>query len=126
MKSETSTERAERIVRELRAVTTEAAGVLKDLRALVKEVRNLLPAEAHDAVARELIPSLESFSVMLVGTIHAAEVEIKDRFNETAEGIEALMMDLVHSGQIYKLGSPEVQGSKAVQALIDEAKRRNR
>lgn len=123
MRSETSTERAERIIRELREATSEAAGVLKDMRALVREVRELLPVEARQAVARELAPSLDGFSVQLVQTIHKAETQIMERFNETGEGLEALLNDLVERGNLYKIGHPVVEGVDAVQEIIDDARR---
>ena len=126
MTRESTEERAARILGELRAATAQAGGVIKDLRALVREVRELLPAEAHAAVARELVPALEGFSVRLTTVMHAAEVEIKDRFNETSEGLEALLNDAVARGNLYKVGMPVVEGVKAVEGIIENAKRATR
>jgi hypothetical protein len=123
VKSETSTERSERIINELREATREAAGVLKDMRALVREVCELLPGEAHAAVARELVPSLEAFSVQLTQAVYAAETQIMERFNETGEGLEALLNDLVQRGNLYKIGHPVVEGVDAVTEIIQDARR---
>jgi hypothetical protein len=123
VKGETSTERGERIAAELREATAVAAGVIKDMRALVREVRQLLPGEARAAVARELVPSLDAFSVQLTQTIYAAETQIMERFNETGEGLEALLNDLVQRGNLYKIGHPVVEGVDAVTQIIEDAKR---
>lgn len=122
-RQESAEERAQRIIAELRAATSDAAGVAKDLRALVKEVRESLPMQARAEVARVLVPAIEGFSEQLTQTIHAAEVEVKDRFNETSAGIRAVLQDLVARGLLYELGSPVVEGVEAVEAMIKDARR---
>lgn len=126
MTKETTDQRGERIAAELREATAEAAGVLKDMRAVIREVRELLPRAARMAVASELLPHLQAMQQRLTDTILTAETEIKDRFNETSEGLEALFNDAFARGNVYKLGSPVVEGVKATEALIEDAKRATR
>lgn len=126
MTKETTDKRGERIAAELRAATSEAAGVLKDLRATISEVRALLPVAARMAVASELLPHLEAMQQSITDTIYAAELEVRNRFNETSEDVEALMNDMVARGNIYKLGMPVVAGTKAVEKMIKDAKRATR
>ncbi len=122
MPAEGTEARAVRITTELRAATSEAAGLLKDMRAMIREMRTVLPEEAHAAVACQLGPTLDAFSVHLTQTVLRAETEIKDRFNETSEGLEALLQDLVDRGNLYKIGHPIVEGVDAVESLIKEVR----
>lgn len=126
MTRETTEQRGKRIAGELRAATADAAGVLKDMRAVIREVRELLPVAARMAVASELLPHLEAMQQRIMQGITAAETEISNRFNETSEGLEALMNDFVARGNLYKLGMPVVEGVKAVEEIIENAKRATR
>lgn len=126
MTRETTEQRGERIAAELREATAVAAGVLKDMRAVIREVRELLPVAARMAVASELLPHLEAMQQRIMQGITAAETEISNRFNETSEGLEALMNDFVARGNLYKLGMPVVEGVKAVEEIIENAKRATR
>lgn len=126
MKKEFPEDRGIRIAAELRAATSEAAGVLKDLRAAISEVRELLPAAAAGAVAAQLLPVLETWDTTLTQAIHASEVEIANRFNETGAALEALMDDFAARGNIYKVGMPVVEGVEAVKGIINKAKRATR
>jgi hypothetical protein len=126
MSKETAVERAQRITLELRAATSEGAAMLKDMRALLREVRSLLPAQAAAAVAGQVLPALESFNEQLTATITAAETEIATRFNETTEALDALMSDFAARGNIYRVGMPVVEGVKAVEEIINAAKHATR
>lgn len=53
-RNETPEARAERLIAELRAATSEAAGVLKDLQHTIKSARSQIDEYLHDECARAL------------------------------------------------------------------------
>lgn len=125
-RAESAEQRAERIARELREATREAAGVLSDVRSVILELRSLIPSEARDAVYRLLSPALAQLADAITTTVHQAQVEVTKEFNETEERLTALLRDLEKSGNVYSVGMPVVEGVKAVDKLLKDVVERNR
>lgn len=70
-KSESPEERAERITAELRAATSEAAGLLKDLKAVQRAARAQVDEYAHHEVARALNESAEQWGTELTAYLES-------------------------------------------------------
>lgn len=98
--------------------------MVKDLTAATAEAKRATAALADTAVADSLMPVVRQWQERIDKRIMDAEVEIRDRFNETSTGLEALMQDFVDRGNVYKVGMPVVEGVVAVQAMIDDVLRR--
>ena len=118
--------RAGRLIAELRAATSEAAGMLKDLRAALTQARTIVPTLVSTHLLNQVVPVLQAFDEQLTETLHATDLEIRDRFNNTSNELEAVLNDLVKTGNIYKLGMPIVEGSENVRKMIKEVVERNR
>lgn len=118
-------ERAERILGELREATAEAAGVLKDMNAALAAARPVVQGLAREQITADVLPVLEQLRRDVVDACHAAQIEIRNEFNDTSAKLEAMLDDLVSSGNIYKLGMPAVEGVKAVDKLIEDVQKRN-
>ena len=70
-KSESPEERAERITAELRAATSEAAGLLKDLKAVQRAARAQVDEYAHDEVSRALNEAAEQWGTELTAYLES-------------------------------------------------------
>jgi hypothetical protein len=85
---ETPDERAERLIRELKAATSGAAGVLSDLRAAIRDGRELIPTLGRESAQRALDERLPRMYEQLTETMKAAENRIVDVFNADQRRLE--------------------------------------
>lgn len=79
--------RAERILIELRAATSEAAGVLKDLTKVIASARGRVEEYLHDEVERALIENTQS----MIDTAHKVCAEHEKKVVERVVGYAALI-----------------------------------
>jgi hypothetical protein len=109
---ESPEERAERILAELRAATSEAAGVLKDLQAAARTARaqidEYLPREVErvvNAYIEQVQQQLDAWHAAMIADVQASmdrAAARADRAIDAAVGIEMLAMVVVREVAAHK------------------------
>lgn len=107
MSRETPEQRAERILAELRAATTEAAGVLKDLQHAIKSARATVEQYTHDEVQK----SLDGYTAQWQQAADGFHAEMKADITEHITGWTAVLKNDISRTAIFK---------EAVDAILAE------
>lgn len=111
--------RAERLTAELRAATSEAAGMLKDAKAMIKQVREMLPAEVDTMMVERIQPVMGDHVGVITQIIQAVETEMVARFNRTQKQLSDLMHAFLETGHIIEITDVTYERVKKVDDLLE-------